>query len=142
METTTIEIPLALRNRLARAKRHPRQAYHEVMSRAMDALEQRGTPPAGALDPLVAMHQKAIVEAAKAHKASHVWLFGSRARGEARLDSDVDLLVEFLPGADLFDHAGLQARLEELLGMRVDTVALGGLRGATRRRILAERVPL
>jgi len=43
-------------------------------------------------------------------------VFGSVARGEARPGSDLDLLVEFEPGASLIDHVGLSQDLEELLG--------------------------
>ena len=45
-------------------------------------------------------------------------LFGSAARGEARPDSDIDLLIEYDPGADwsLLDTARLHAELTELFG--------------------------
>jgi predicted nucleotidyltransferase len=45
-------------------------------------------------------------------------LFGSAARGEMRPDSDIDLLVEFLPDAevDLVDYAGLMLDLSRMLG--------------------------
>jgi predicted nucleotidyltransferase len=47
-------------------------------------------------------------------------LFGSAARGEMRPDSDIDLLVEFLPSADvgLVEHAGLMLELSQLLGRK------------------------
>jgi predicted nucleotidyltransferase len=51
-------------------------------------------------------------------------LFGSAARGEARPDSDVDLLIEYEPGADwsLLDTARLRAELAELFGRPIDLV--------------------
>ena len=50
-------------------------------------------------------------------------LFGSVLRGEARLDSDVDLLVEFAPDQKTFERfMGLALFLEEVLGCRVELV--------------------
>ena len=49
-------------------------------------------------------------------------LFGSVARGDAELGSDVDLAAEFDPSArmDLFRLTALERRIEEILGCRVD----------------------
>jgi uncharacterized protein len=55
-------------------------------------------------------------------------VFGSVARGEARPDSDLDLLVDFEPGTSLLDHVGLFQDLEELLGVGVDVVARSALK--------------
>jgi uncharacterized protein len=50
-------------------------------------------------------------------------LFGSVLRGEARPNSDVDVLVEFSPDLKTFDHfMGLALYLEQLLGRRVELV--------------------
>jgi len=49
-------------------------------------------------------------------------LFGSVARGEARPDSDVDLLVEFTDLPTFDRYMGLKFLLEEMLGRRVDLV--------------------
>lgn len=50
-------------------------------------------------------------------------LFGSVLRGDARPDSDVDLLIEFDPDQKTFDHfMGLAFFLEDLLGRRVEIV--------------------
>jgi len=67
-------------------------------------------------------------------------LFGSAARGEMRPESDIDLLVEFLPGADvsLLEHAGLMLDLERLLGRKVDLVSKNGLKPLVRPYVLAD----
>jgi predicted nucleotidyltransferase len=67
-------------------------------------------------------------------------VFGSVARGEARSDSDVDLLVEFDRPVGLFHLARLQSHLENLIGARVDLVTPGGLRASMRDRVLHEAV--
>ena len=66
--------------------------------------------------------------------------FGSAARGEMRPDSDIDLLVEFLPDAeiDLVDYAGPMLELSHLLKRRVDLVSKNGLKPLIRASILQE----
>ncbi|HZL63814.1 MAG TPA: nucleotidyltransferase family protein [Thermoleophilia bacterium] len=73
---------------------------------------------------------------------SELAIFGSVARDEAGTDSDVDVLVDYLPGAKLsyFRLFDLQERLEELLDARVDLVTMGGLRRELRAGILAEAI--
>jgi predicted nucleotidyltransferase len=62
-------------------------------------------------------------------------LFGSVARGDARPESDVDLLVEFdeVPG-----YVRLRNRLEEMLGRHVDLLMVSGLHPRLRERVLRE----
>lgn len=57
-------------------------------------------------------------------KIRELSLFGSQARDEAQPDSDIDLLVDYDPGADwsLLDTARLRAELAELFGRPVDLV--------------------
>src|SRR5919197_6381800 len=49
-------------------------------------------------------------------------LFGSALKGTARPESDIDLLVEFVPGKEpgLLGLAGIEAELSKLLGRPVD----------------------
>jgi predicted nucleotidyltransferase len=68
--------------------------------------------------------------------ARRLGLFGSFAHGEARPDSDVDLLVEL--DQRTFDrYMDLKLRLEELLGRPVDLVLADRLKPALRDRILS-----
>ena len=71
-------------------------------------------------------------------------VFGSAARGELRPDSDVDLLVEFRPEAEIgfIEYAGLMLALSELLGRKVDLVSKPALKPLLRDAILSEALPL
>jgi predicted nucleotidyltransferase len=88
-------------------------------------------------------HKRAAVrEAAKRFRTTNPRVFGSVVYGTDEDGSDLDLLVDALPGATLFDLGGLQAELEELLGVSVDLVTPGDLPASFRQRILAEARPL
>ncbi len=65
-----------------------------------------------------------VLRIAAAHGAHSLQVFGSVARGTARPDSDVDLLVEFEPGRSVLDLCGLIADLEDTLGRTVDVIEL------------------
>jgi uncharacterized protein len=69
---------------------------------------------------------------------SFLALFGSVARGESGVDSDVDLLVEFDKPVGLFHFFRVQRRLEEILGCRVDLVMRNAVKPQLRERILSE----
>jgi len=59
--------------------------------------------------------------------ARKIAVFGSRARGEEKPDSDLDLLVEFPEGTGLLDHAGMEQDLSDMLGVKVDLVSWRGV---------------
>ena len=67
-------------------------------------------------------------------------VFGSAAREEMRPDSDVDLLVDFLPQAEpgLLDHAGLMLDLSDLLRRKVDLVSKNGLKPLIRDAVIQD----
>jgi len=73
-------------------------------------------------------NSEAIKAIAARHKAFNVAVFGSVARGEDGPTSDIDLLVDFLPGASLVDEFRLENELREFLKVRVDLVSRRGLK--------------
>jgi uncharacterized protein len=83
-----------------------------------------------------------VLRIAAEHGASNVRIFGSVARGQARADSDVDVLVDLEPGRSLLDHVALWLALEELLGCKVDVVTERGLKPDIRERVLRDAVLL
>lgn len=76
------------------------------------------------------------------YKAKEIGLFGSFARGEQNAASDIDVLVEFEEGADLFDLVGLANYLEEALQQKVDVVPKRALRAELRESVLREVVAI
>lgn len=94
------------------------------------------------VDKLLKTKREQILSIAAEHGASNVRLFGSTARGEARSDSDIDLLVEFDLDRSLFDYVALIRDLEHLLGHKVDVVTDQSLHWYIRDSILKEAVPL
>jgi predicted nucleotidyltransferase len=83
----------------------------------------------------------AIRACAARHHGRRVRLFGSAARGDERVGSDVDFLVDFDADSSLFDLLRLTRELEDLLGVPVDVVSTGGLKERD-ARILAEAIDL
>jgi predicted nucleotidyltransferase len=90
--------------------------------------------------PGVVLPESEIAAICRRYQVKELALFGSAARGELRPDSDIDLLVEFLPGAevDLVEHLAAERKLSELLGRRVDLVSKRALRNALREEILSQ----
>jgi predicted nucleotidyltransferase len=80
--------------------------------------------------------------ALRALGVSHAALFGSRARGDARADSDTDILVELDPSARLsvFDYAGLMVFVTDLFDGPVDVVDRSALKPWVRPGAIADAV--
>ena len=83
------------------------------------------------------MSREDIIDRLRGHEAmlrargvAHVALFGSRARGEERPDSDTDIMIELDPAVriTLFDYAGLKEDIAALFDGPVDVVNRDGLK--------------
>jgi len=94
--------------------------------------------PSVALD----MNRSVVREMVRRFRADNPRVFGSVLHGTEHDDSDIDLLVDALPGATLFDLGGLHDELESLLGVRVDLLTPGDLPLKFRAKILAEAQPV
>ena len=75
----------------------------------------------------LSQHRDAVCLAAARYRVVNPRVFGSALHGNDREGSDLDLLVDPLPGTTLFDLGGLQDELQELLGVSVDLLTLKDL---------------
>ncbi len=85
-------------------------------------------------------HRAAIRRIVASHRAHNPRVFGSVLRGEDDANSDLDLLVDPLQGATLFDLGAIQIELEELLGVAVDVLTAGDLPARFRDGVVREAV--
>lgn len=94
-------------------------------------------------DALTRQHAVAVLTASepeiRALGVARLALFGSVLRNQARPDSDVDVLVQFIPGAKTYDRfLALSDLLEQRLGRSVELVTTDALSPFIGPRILAE----
>lgn len=76
----------------------------------------------------------------KDFKVKSLLIFGSVARDEANVESDVDLLVEFEKTVGLFTFVRLKRHLEEILGCKVDLGTPDSLKEDLREVVLQEAI--
>ena len=87
-------------------------------------------------------HRAEIRSVVQAHRALNARVFGSVLHGTDRDGSDLDLLVDALPGATLLDLGDLEEELKSLLGVDVDLLTPGDLPPKFRAKVLAEAQPI
>ena len=83
-----------------------------------------------------------LVDVARAEGFDRLAVFGSVARGQARSDSDIDLLVDAPPGAAIKELLSLRQTFQEILGRPVDLITYSGLKAGIDDDIRREAVPL
>jgi predicted nucleotidyltransferase len=87
-------------------------------------------------------HRDEIRRLALSRRATNPRVFGSTARGEDVEGSDLDILIDTMPGATLFDLGGLFEDLKASLAVEIDLVTIRELPPAIRARVLAEAKPI
>jgi len=94
------------------------------------------------LEELLSGKRETVLAIARRHGVTSIKVFGSFARGNARFDSDLDLLVEAGPNTTAFFPGGLLMDLEDALGRRVEIVEEPGIHHLLRDQILKEAIPI
>ena len=102
------------------------------------------TTVSNALREVIAAHRADLQESLIRHAASNPRLFGSVARGDARPDSDIDIIVDLLPGGanPLMRLAGLSEEFRLILGRDVDVVAVDLLKAPVAKTALEHAVAI
>jgi predicted nucleotidyltransferase len=83
---------------------------------------------------------RSLAEVCPRYGVKELSLFGSAVRGETRPESDIDIMVEFEPGAriGLIKFESLVEELQLLVGRRVDLVTKRGLKPWIRPHVLKD----
>lgn len=87
-------------------------------------------------------HRDAVRAIVARYGLARARVFGSVARNDDRVDSDLDLLVEPTDQTSLLDLGGVQAVISELLGVRVQVLTPASLPEQWRGRVLKKARPL
>jgi len=90
----------------------------------------------------LARHRADIQEATRRHRVTNPRVIGSTLAGTDQEGSDLDLLVDPLPGTTLFDLGGLQEDLRTVLGVPVDILTPGDLPARVRDGIVKGARPV
>ncbi|KJF17369.1 nucleotidyltransferase domain protein [Acidithrix ferrooxidans] len=84
------------------------------------------------------MNRRQVRDLVSSYRTSNPRVFGSVLHGTDKEGSDLDILVDVLPGATLLDLGGLLDDLESLLGIHVDLVTPRDLPSKIRAKVLEE----
>jgi len=94
------------------------------------------------MDPAIEILKGLKPELRERFGVTGIAVFGSRARGEGRPDSDLDIILDFKETPSLFDLSDLDDFLVEALGVKVDTHPRDCVHPRLKDRIFAEALAL
>ena len=133
---TTVALDSAVRDRLLELKAAWRvSSLEQVIERLV------GDEPRGARA-LYERNRAAVDAAVRRHRLRRLVAFGSRARGDARPDSDLDLCADLRPDADLYDLVHIQDDLSQAFGVNVHLTPRQGLPARVASRVADEGILL
>lgn len=135
---------LALRAMVATGMSQREIAHELGVSQSAVSQQLKSAPRLDAIHPEVLLAAAApVLRTLAAERGfSRLAVFGSIARGEAKPDSDIDLLVESPAGISSFDFLRFKRILEEVLGRPLDLVDYGGLKPGLDDDIRRDAAPL
>ncbi len=85
--------------------------------------------------------KKKITPILKRNKVSRAGIFGSYARGEQKINSDIDILIEVKDKKfSLMDLIGIEIELKEILGKKIDLITYNGINPLLKKSILEDEV--
>lgn len=87
-------------------------------------------------------NRELIRSAVGRYRTENPRIFGSVLHGTDTETSDIDILIDTLPGTTLFDLIGLEQELEKTLGVPVQVVVADALHRFMKDRVLAEAKPI
>ena len=129
-ETSRLRRLLALRALLATGSSQRDVAANLGISQPAVSQQLKASRDLAKVHPgdLVRAAATVLVDVARTQGFERLAVFGSVARGEARDDSDIDLLVDAPAGAAIKELLALRGTFEQILGRPVDLITYGGLK--------------
>ncbi|HVW80513.1 MAG TPA: nucleotidyltransferase domain-containing protein [Mycobacteriales bacterium] len=129
-QTARLRRVLSLRAMVAEGMTQTQIADALGISQPAVSQQLRSSPDLDDLRPEVLLEAAAPVLAAvaDAHGYTRLAAFGSVARGDARQDSDIDLIVEAPAGTSTFAFIRFRQLLEQILGREIDLISYAGLK--------------
>lgn len=88
------------------------------------------------------INKQKLVRILKNNNVAKAGLFGSQAKGTAKKNSDVDLLISFRGSKSLLDLIGLKQELEDSFKKKFDVITYKSIHPLLRDSILKEEVKI
>jgi predicted nucleotidyltransferase len=134
-------VPVELRNRLKVVAAKRGVSLQRLMQDAVETLLEDAEREPPQLAEVVA-RLRAHAPEMQERGVTHLWVFGSVARGEAGVESDIDVAVDIDPEADfsLLDLVGVKQAAEDLLAWPTDLVERATLKRLVRPEMEREAV--
>jgi predicted nucleotidyltransferase len=139
----SVRLPVELRSRLKAVAARRGISLQQLVRTAIEALLTREEAEPPELADVIAK-LRGHAPALRKRGVQHLYVFGSVARGDAGVDSDIDLAIDVDPESrfSLVTQASIGLDLEELLQRRVDIGTLTSLRSSLREDFERDRIPV
>ena len=83
-----------------------------------------------------------LIKALKELPIKRASLFGSFARGDNRVDSDIDILIDIEPSLSIFDVLRMEESLRQKFSRKIDLVEFSALKPSIKNKVLSQAITL